>query len=126
MKKLQHNKITASRMLAEVPSHRCSNFIISVSQAAAHWLQYKVKTKYWIFGFIKPIGLILIGYRYVTVEISTARYSRKFALSFCALALQPTAGGIKSLGIASHEHISQNGTLHGVQSFNNRLNPNVV
>jgi len=36
------------------------------------------------------------------------------------------AGGIKSLGNASREPISRNGTLHGVQSLNNRLNPNVL
>lgn len=65
MKKLRDNKITASRLLAAVPAHNCGNFIISVSQAAAHWLQYKVKTKYRIFGFIKPIELVLIGYRCV-------------------------------------------------------------
>ena len=35
-------------------------------------------------------------------------------------------GGIKSLGNASHEPISRNGTLNGVQSLNNRLNPNVL
>lgn len=40
MKKLRNNKITASRKLAAVPAHSCSYFIIGVSQAAAHWLQW--------------------------------------------------------------------------------------
>jgi hypothetical protein len=43
MKKLRDNKITASRKLAAVPDHSCSYFIISVSQAAAHWLQRQVR-----------------------------------------------------------------------------------
>jgi hypothetical protein len=37
-----------------------------------------------------------------------------------------TAGGIKSLGNASHEPINRNETMHGVQSLNNRFNPNVL
>ena len=41
--KLRDNKITASRQLAAVPAHSCSYFIISVSQAAAHWLQCRVR-----------------------------------------------------------------------------------
>lgn len=41
MKKLRDDKITASRKLAAVPSHCYSNFSISESQAAAHWLQWE-------------------------------------------------------------------------------------
>lgn len=65
MRKLRNNKITASRKLAAVPAHSCSYFIISVSQAAAHWLQRKVRQ-----------GLVFL-------------YS-KMRLVACGLALQPT------------------------------------
>jgi hypothetical protein len=65
MKKLQNNKITASRQLAVVPDHSCSYFIISVSQAAAHWLQRKVRQ-----------GLVF--------------WYSKMRLVACGLALQPT------------------------------------
>ena len=43
MKKLRNDKITASRSWLSVPTHSCSNFSISVSQAAAHWLQRMVR-----------------------------------------------------------------------------------
>jgi hypothetical protein len=66
MKKLRDDKITASRKLAVVPDHSYSNFIISVSQAAAHWLQRQVRQ-----------GLVF--------------WYSKMRLVACGQALQPTA-----------------------------------
>jgi hypothetical protein len=79
--KLRDNKITASRQLAAVPSGSCRNFIISVSQAAAHWLQLCLATKY-------------LGFWYSKIRI----------LSTCVKALQPTYRGFIHVKLRNHKH----------------------
>jgi cytochrome c-type biogenesis protein CcmH/NrfF len=69
--KLQEIKITASLAVGCCACPQCSNFDLSGSQAAAHWLQRKVRQ-----------GLVF--------------WYSKMRLVACGLALQPTNGAMLS------------------------------
>jgi len=65
MKKYRITKLLQAVSWLHVPAHSCSSLVISVSQAAAHWLQRKVRQ-----------GLVF--------------WYSKMRLVACGLALQPT------------------------------------